>query len=291
MPNPERGNGRNVSLPDENRPSWRPQDENVTPRIRRTLGEDEERYRYWEDRDWDRDREDYRSERYPGGRGIAEERSHGLGSRDQGYPGTFEERQRERGDDRFSGRGSSYYSQDRGYHPERHAYGGGRGWEGERLGPRGHESRGYESRGYGEPRGYGYGDGDRPNLGTGGPMQHTGYSYGYGGREHPGYQTGGGVFGREHHVAGYRGKGPAGYQRSDERIREIVCEVLTDDDRVDATYIEVVVKGGEVLLSGTVPERHMKRLAEDAIEGISGIKDVQNQIKVQDVMSEKRSRG
>jgi len=79
---------------------------------------------------------------------------------------------------------------------------------------------------------------------------------------------------------GHRGKGPAGYQRSDERIREHVCETLTDDDRVDASNIEVSVKDGEVTLSGTVGDRHTKRLAEDCIESLFGVKDVQNHIRV-----------
>ncbi|HEX2494143.1 MAG TPA: BON domain-containing protein, partial [Steroidobacter sp.] len=48
----------------------------------------------------------------------------------------------------------------------------------------------------------------------------------------------------------HRGKGPRGYRRSDERIREDVCDVLTDDPRVDASSIEVTVKDCEVTLSG-----------------------------------------
>ena len=53
------------------------------------------------------------------------------------------------------------------------------------------------------------------------------------------------------HPHGHRGKGPSGYQRSDERIREIVCEVLTDDDRIDATHLEVTVKNGDFAISQT----------------------------------------
>ncbi len=46
----------------------------------------------------------------------------------------------------------------------------------------------------------------------------------------------------------HRGKGPKGYTRSDERIREDVNERLTDDGMIDASEIEVDVKNGEVLL-------------------------------------------
>lgn len=79
----------------------------------------------------------------------------------------------------------------------------------------------------------------------------------------------------------FRGRGPKGYSRSDERIREDVCERLSDNSGIDASEIEVQVSDGEVTLSGTVEERRIKRMAEDIVEDISGVKDVQNQIKVQ----------
>jgi hypothetical protein len=53
----------------------------------------------------------------------------------------------------------------------------------------------------------------------------------------------------------FRGRGPKGYRRSDDRIREDVCERLTRDDRVDASNIEVTVKDGAVTLSGTTHSR------------------------------------
>jgi osmotically-inducible protein OsmY len=78
----------------------------------------------------------------------------------------------------------------------------------------------------------------------------------------------------------YRGKGPKGYSRSDERVLEDVCSRLSDDDYIDATNIEVKVEGGEVTLTGTVNEREQKRRAEDLVERISGVRDVENHIKV-----------
>ncbi len=57
---------------------------------------------------------------------------------------------------------------------------------------------------------------------------------------------------------GFRGRGPKGYVRSDERIREEVCELLADAD-VDASEITVTVEDGEVTLLGTVDSRHAKR--------------------------------
>ena len=78
----------------------------------------------------------------------------------------------------------------------------------------------------------------------------------------------------------FRGRGPKGYQRSDERIREDVCERLTDDDYVDASDIEVTVAGGTVTLAGTVDDRSAKRRAEDVVESVTGVKDVLNQLRV-----------
>lgn len=78
----------------------------------------------------------------------------------------------------------------------------------------------------------------------------------------------------------FRGRGPKNYQRSDERIREEICERLTMDHDVDATDVEVAVNGGVVTLTGTVHERHAKRIAEDLSESVRGVKDVQNNLKV-----------
>ncbi|HEX2061374.1 MAG TPA: BON domain-containing protein [Thermoanaerobaculia bacterium] len=78
----------------------------------------------------------------------------------------------------------------------------------------------------------------------------------------------------------YRGRGPKNYQRSDERIREDVCERLTMDHDVDASDVEVNVADGVVTLSGSVSDRRAKRLAEDLCESVRGVKDVQNDLRV-----------
>jgi osmotically-inducible protein OsmY len=77
-----------------------------------------------------------------------------------------------------------------------------------------------------------------------------------------------------------RGRGPRNYQRSDERIREDVCESLTQDDQIDASSIEVTVTDGEVTLTGTIFQRDDKRRAEDLAEAVSGVKDVRNNLRV-----------
>jgi len=78
----------------------------------------------------------------------------------------------------------------------------------------------------------------------------------------------------------HTGRGPKGYTRSDERIREDVSDRLSDDYAVDASEIEVGVASGEVTLSGTVGSREEKRRAEDIAERVSGVSHVQNNLRV-----------
>jgi osmotically-inducible protein OsmY len=78
----------------------------------------------------------------------------------------------------------------------------------------------------------------------------------------------------------FAGRGPQGYRRSDERITEDINEELTQDPELDASGISVEVKNGEVVLKGQVPDRESKRRAEEIAESCSGVKDVQNQIRV-----------
>lgn len=78
----------------------------------------------------------------------------------------------------------------------------------------------------------------------------------------------------------FRGFGPQGYTRSDERITDDINERLTDDHQVDARNIDVRVSKGSVTLTGRVSDRAMKYRAEEIAERISGVKEVENQIKV-----------
>jgi osmotically-inducible protein OsmY len=78
----------------------------------------------------------------------------------------------------------------------------------------------------------------------------------------------------------HRGRGPREYVRSDERIRDDANDCLTDDWRIDASEVRVKVENGEVTLDGTVPDRMSKRRAEDLIDDISGVKHVQNNLRV-----------
>lgn len=78
----------------------------------------------------------------------------------------------------------------------------------------------------------------------------------------------------------YRGVGPKNYRRGDDRIREDVCELLTESHDVDASDISVLVDGGEVTLTGSVQDRRDKRVAEDLALRCSGVRDVHNRLNV-----------
>jgi len=127
------------------------------------------------------------------------------------------------------------------------------------------DQRGYNPERRGVTGGYGGGSGFEDR-------------YGRGQQGMPGYgQQSMYAYGQE--MPSHRGKGPKNYTRSDDRIREQVCETLADDHNVDASDIEVAVKDGEVTLTGTVPDRRMKRMAEDCIYQLPGIQDVHNQLR------------
>jgi len=104
------------------------------------------------------------------------------------------------------------------------------------------------------------------------------------GRDYPGqYRVADGQAGQRRSTGSAndrRGMGPRGYVRSEARIREDVCDFLSDDPLVDATDIEVGVAGTEVTLAGTVETRRERRRAEDCAERVSGVSHVQNNLRV-----------
>jgi hypothetical protein len=76
----------------------------------------------------------------------------------------------------------------------------------------------------------------------------------------------------------FRGRGPK-EEPSDEQLRERVCDALMWDVAVDACDIEVSVKDREVTLSGSVPDRFMRRRAEEIAENCRGVRQVINLIR------------
>jgi hypothetical protein len=143
------------------------------------------------------------------------------------------------------------------------------GWPGQGYGAEGYGGEGYADPYRGEPRG-------AERYAPGGSLQHQGEAY-----RRPGREGGG-----EPHALGWRspgpysGRGPRGYARSDDRIRDDVCEELAEAGQVDASDIEVSVEDGVVTLTGTVPDRRMKRMAEDAADSCNGVRDVRNELQL-----------
>jgi uncharacterized protein (DUF2267 family)/osmotically-inducible protein OsmY len=200
------------------------------------------------------------------------------------------------------------------------AWGGGRSRAGDRSRfssgrneGRGHESRGPSGRDRNEVEGYGDQVRGRRGIssGYGGPEMTRDYrGGGYGSAYMPGgydpdsdyrgHMTGSGgdrrslrasqsdwgegpASGRGYGATGFgqhRGRGPKSYARSDDRIREDVCDRLTDDPNIDASQIEVSVSNGEVTLSGRVGDRNAKRSAKELAERIGGVRRVQNNLRV-----------
>ena len=78
----------------------------------------------------------------------------------------------------------------------------------------------------------------------------------------------------------HRGKGPKNYKRSDERIKDLVCQELYDDPEIDASNVEVEVKDSHVTLTGAVNGKFQKYLAEDLAENVSGVSMVENLLRV-----------
>jgi hypothetical protein len=146
-------------------------------------------------------------------------------------------------------------------------------------------------RGYGEPGAYrqwGQGDyeepgaGDDPTRGSGFVGTEGDYAPpsdlppGYGAADRGGW---GRLGGWRHGDTGLmRPRGPKGYKRSDDRIREDLCEHLMDVDDIDSSDVEVHVHEGCVKLEGTVPERFMKYEIENIAATTLGVTDVENNI-------------
>ncbi len=169
---------------------------------------------------------------------------YGTGRYDQGFQGSY---------------GQSSYGQ-----PRSGQTGGWQGREGQGM-YGGYGQGGYSQGGYGQG---GYGEGrvawpeERENQ-----FRERGSGRGSSGEQ-------------EKQRGQFAGRGPKGYKRSDDRIREDVNEELTRNPDIDASDIEVKVESGEVTLTGTVDSRQTKRLAEDLAEGCSGVHEVHNQLRI-----------
>lgn len=110
----------------------------------------------------------------------------------------------------------------------------------------------------------------------------TGGGGSYGTRRQAGYPGGGRDYAAGSDVAvegPHTGVGPVNYERSD-RLRQEVCERLSQNGALDASNIHVSVEGDEVTLTGTVHDRFSKRLADKIVESVFGVHDVHNHLTI-----------
>lgn len=77
-------------------------------------------------------------------------------------------------------------------------------------------------------------------------------------------------------IGPFRGKGPRNYTRSDSRIREDICDRMSDNRYLDATNVEVFVENGVVELRGEVEGRYAIYVAQMISETAYGVKEVNN---------------
>lgn len=82
------------------------------------------------------------------------------------------------------------------------------------------------------------------------------------------------------HRGEHYGRGPRGWSRSDDRIREEICEDMARHGHLDASHLQVEVRDGEVTLEGEVPNRLQKRLAERIADEVLGVVDVHNRLSI-----------
>ncbi|HEX9819544.1 MAG TPA: BON domain-containing protein [Methylomirabilota bacterium] len=64
---------------------------------------------------------------------------------------------------------------------------------------------------------------------------------------------------------------------------------MSQHGELDASDIEIVVVSGEVTLQGAVRDRADKRLAEDLAEQVSGVREVNNQLRVGQATTEQET--
>jgi osmotically-inducible protein OsmY len=208
------------------------------------------------------------SERYAEGQtgrqGEGQGRRYGEGQRGQGY---------------YSG---GRFGEEGGRDYERSAYYGGMSYR-DRDPWRGESGRPYarrEESGYGGTR-----EGMRGGYGAGWDYGQGGGRYGQQGQygeERYGERGSESGRGRGRGLLGKLfGRGPKGYKRSDERIKEDICEQLWRSETIDSSEVTITVKEGEVTLTGTVPERWMRHEIENIADESMGVKDIDNNIRIQ----------
>lgn len=232
--------------------------ENISDRNQHRWHSSPDRERYGEERGG-YNQGQYGAEQY--GSGSAGQRGDYGGEVGWGRAQQFGQQERFGQQGRFD-QESQWGRQGQGGFGQQGGYGGYAGY-----GPQGQD---FGTGGFGAER-YGPGGGGRGAYGQGG-WERGGAGYG----ESMGFNEG--AYGGRR--GSHAGRGPKGYQRGDDRIKEDVCEAFTRNDELDPSEIEIRVERGEITLTGTVDSREAKRLAEDLAERCSGVKEVHNQLRV-----------
>jgi hypothetical protein len=75
-------------------------------------------------------------------------------------------------------------------------------------------------------------------------------------------------------------RGPKGWKRTDDRLKDDICERLYNTQHIDSSEVTVEVKDGKVTLEGSVPQRGMKHALEDLIDACPGVTDIDNRVRV-----------
>ena len=195
-----------------------------------------------------------------------------------------------RDDEQYAPQGG--YGENYGRMPERPRNWESRGQRGYQQGPQGMSGRGQGSASWEHQSGdQGYWDEGRSgqwgdSSRYGGSQRGATTGVGRGSGTDTGYSSAGSWMSGPH-----SGRGPRNYQRADARIEEDACEALYHHGQIDASNIDVSVQSGEITLTGTVETRQEKRLAEDILESISGVKDITNQLRVQRAQGQFASSG
>jgi osmotically-inducible protein OsmY len=82
--------------------------------------------------------------------------------------------------------------------------------------------------------------------------------------------------------AGSRQRGPKGYVRSDERLKDEIHERILQSD-VDASDVSIDVHDGHVTLHGTISSRFSKYQLEELVDHVIGVRDVDNRVRARRV--------
>ena len=99
---------------------------------------------------------------------------------------------------------------------------------------------------------------------------------------HAGHAVGQSVYGQSASFGGSHfrpARPPRGYQRSDERIREDLCEAVVRMG-IDAGDVDINVERGVVTLTGAIASSSDKRGLEDVAESLPGVQGVHSHLRL-----------